>query len=352
MLSSRLLSGRPPVLLGASSVAGTSGMGAPGGSRLIVTFCNVWPAGFSRAMLDTGTGCFYWIDMPGLGQNGTDGICSTMDGGFLTLEQVYGGSTLVSQFDNAGRAVDHRPVPEVLDGHDLVQTSEGLAIADTGHDRVILLNPSGDIRLLWAPNDGLRDTEHINSLAICRGRIFASAFGPRPDDGWRNARAGYIVDCGSGEKLVTGIAHPHSLRSHGRHLWWCESATSRVYRVDRRNPTEVTLYAQLFGYLRGLAISQTQVIVAASARRQKSKHLGHTIPVPTEAHPVDDPVLFIIDRWTRRVRTLALGALGAEVFALASPPKRMPQPSLRRTLSAVADRVAAAAAVSLPNDAP
>lgn len=322
----------------------------PAGS-VFATFCNIWPPDFGRAVIDCDRGWFRWINSaPGAPRfDGSDGAARAWDGRLWVLEQSYGFDSWLSHYAADGEPLAHEELPEFADVHDLCETDDGLALADTGKDRVALLPSDGGApRTLWQASSELADTHHVNAITTLGGRLYATAFGPKPAAGWRHAHDGYIVDCADDRIVVSGIAHPHSLVSAGRSLWWCESATATIWRWSPSADQPPRRYAKLRGYLRGLAVTPSHVYAAASARRTTSRHLGVTIPVPDDSLHVDAAELFVIDRLTKAVSLVGLGHIGAEVFALLPAWRELPKATKETTFAGWAQRISAAAAIAAP----
>ena len=297
-------------------------------------------------MLDPQTGFFRWVgtDVPGRPTfNGTDGLVGVAKG-VLAMEQVYGGGTWLTRYDRALTPGQAQEMPEIADGHDLRPWRGGLVIADTGHDRIAWAREGRPAKTLWRASESDVDTQHVNSVEVFRGRVVATAFGDKPEGGWRTARGGYIVDCASGDVLVSNIAQPHSLIAADNALWWCESATSTVWRYTPEAGAEPQV--ELRGYLRGLRVTPRQIIVGASARRQRSRHLGVTVPIERDGLHVDESLLYVIDRATGRATVSSISHAGAEVFAIAAAPRGLRRPSLADTLAAMTARFETAAAIS------
>ncbi|KRA57533.1 hypothetical protein ASD89_07690 [Caulobacter sp. Root656] len=298
------------------------------------------------ALLDPATGFFRWVgydtpDRPAF--NGTDGLCRTR-GGVVAMEQVYGGGTWLTRYD-----IDLTPgvaeeLPDIADGHDLRAWRGGLVVADTGHDRIAWVRAGKPVKTLWRASAADADTQHVNSVEVVGGRVLATAFGEKPEDGWRTARGGYVVDCARGEILASGIAQPHSLVAEGAALWWCESANSTLWRQapgEKARPQ-----ARLRGYLRGLMVTDRHIVVGASARRRRSRHLGVTVPIARDSLHVDESLIYVIDRRTGGVTVSSIMHAGSEVFAIAAAPRGLRRPSLDDTLSAMTARFEAAAVAS------
>jgi hypothetical protein len=323
-----------------------SQLGANRTPPILVSFCNTWPAGHGLTLLDPVSGFFRWVgtdvaDRPAF--NGTDGLVRA-SGGLLAMEQVYGGGTWLTRYDAKLAPGVAEDLPEIADGHDLRSWRGGLVVADTGHDRIAWLRPGKPTKTLWRASDTEVDTQHVNSVEVFKGRVVATAFGRKPEDGWRTAHDGYIVDCASGDILVSGIAQPHSLIAAGGALWWCESATSTVWRYVPGEGAQPQV--RLRGYLRGLMVTPKQIIVGASARRKRSRHLGVTVPIEREALHVNESLLYVIDRESGRVTVSSILHAGSEVFALAAAPRGLGRPTLADTLAAMASRFESAAAIS------
>lgn len=310
---------------------------------VLISFCNTWPAGHGLAVLDPDSGYFRWVghgvpSRPAF--NGTDGLIR-VPGGMLAMEQVYGGGTWLTRYDETLAPSQAEDLPEIADGHDLRSWRGGLVVADTGHDRIAWLRPGKPTKTLWRASDTGADTQHVNSVAVVGGRVLATAFGVKPGAGWRSACGGFIVDCVSGEILVSGIAQPHSLIAEGLAFWWCESATSTVWR---HTPGEgAAPVARLRGYLRGLMVTPRHVFVGASAHRRRSRHLGVTVPIEREALHVDESLLYVIDRKTSAVKISSILHAGSEVFAIAPAPRGVRRPDWADTLSAMTARFQTAA---------
>jgi hypothetical protein len=309
---------------------------------ILISFCNVWPFGHTLALLDCETGSFRWV--PANRQSplmGTNGI-RPCPGGYAMVEHLdYGGVSQIATLGPDLTLLEERTVDGITDAHDVEILDEGaLAIVASAHDRVVRVDRNGDVSVIFAASETMTDTQHVNSVAAMDGRLFATAFGPKPQDGWRFAQDGYIVDCESGEKVHEGIRHPHSLSAVDGRLWWCESATSRVWSWGASDGARVE--ATLKGYLRGLLVTPDLIICAASARRDASRLHGVGIPIPNPEKHVDGSWLYLVDRRTGQAFARRIDHIGGEIFAIAAAPLQVERPTAQETAAALAQRIGTA----------
>jgi hypothetical protein len=319
------------------------------GPLVVISICNNWPLGFRIALLDPSTGLFRWFGISGTEESlygGTAGLVNTPSG-LVAVEQVLGGkSTILTDYSLQLEPTGTQILPDIADGHDLRPFRDGWVIADTGHDRVALVNAQGAAKTFWNGSKANTDTQHVNSVEVYDGRVLATAFGDKPQAGWRGSTNGYVVDCQTGNKIVTGIAQPHSLIAAEGSLWWCESATSAIWHYTPQSGAKK--YATLNGYLRGLLVTPRYILVAASARRSKSRLFGIVLPTEAGGSHVPSSVLYVIDRDTSEVSASSLSHLGSEIFALCPAPQTVVPPTLDDTVEGLTMRVEAAAVTAAP----
>lgn len=315
---------------------------------VIVSLCNVAIPGFTLAVVDLQTLGARWLcrEAETTDLNGSSGLLSDGEG-LWVLHQKHGKATPMSCLDANLRLVEHLTLDPIFDGHDLRRSEDGsLWIADTGHDRIAVRSPQGDWRTAHAEAPGFDDTRHLNSLALLGGQAFATVFGPKSNDSWRDAHDGRIVRAADGKTLVSNVSQPHSLIAAEGSLWWCESARSEVRRLLPDGQVEIV--ARLKGYLRGLLVTPDHVLVCASGRRLRSRHVGVAVETSTDARHLDDSLLYAIDRRTGAVSAAVLSHLGLEAFALV---EALGAPRLEASEAeiAAAERAAAMAAAQ-PED--
>jgi len=120
------------------------------------------------------------------------------------------------------------------------------------------------------------DRCHLNGLAIENGRPrFVTALGETDTArGWTTDRAsgGCLLDVQYRQVVLRGLCMPHSPRSHQGRIWFIESGTGRLVRVDPVAGMQTV--AELPGYGRGLAIHGPYAFVGLSKVRGTSSFQG------------------------------------------------------------------------------
>lgn len=144
----------------------------------------------------------------------------------------------------------------------------------TGTDAVVRLGLRGpevvSEEVYWRPShEGLSsDVHHLNAIHGWGSSLLVSGFGLKAGPQWSSARDGFIVNLSTGERVVTGLCHPHSLAEVDGALAFCESSsmTLRFLGSERRQP--------LPGYARGLCRVGSQLFAGSSKGRRVSKSTG------------------------------------------------------------------------------
>lgn len=160
---------------------------------------------------------------------------------------------------------------ESLDLHDVLVSHGRLYVVATELNTVFELDVEtyAETRRWTLP--GERDSQHVNSVCVHRGRILASRFGVFAGHrGYKGQtrRAGEVVDLETGEIVITGLSQPHSLRSIGGRLWLCNSEAHAVHAY-RDFVLEVEI--PVGGYARGLAFSDRRIYVGISRTRNDER---------------------------------------------------------------------------------
>jgi hypothetical protein len=194
----------------------------------------------------------------------------------------YGGGWVVAVQNNLKRALKDEPVrlveldrnlgvvachelPGVNDPHSLVTIGSRVFITSSGNDSVFLFDENREVSRYWQGSKGDEDDLHINSIASLEGDLLISAFGPRESAMKDSARSGYVQSIGDGAQKLTTLYHPHSVQVCGDDIWVCESGTGKVWR----NSEPVVSLAE--GYVRGLAVTDRQLVVGVSRQRLRSR---------------------------------------------------------------------------------
>ncbi len=125
-------------------------------------------------------------------------------------------------------------------------------------------------------------SHHINSIAIHKGDIYISAFGPQKGKLKSTATNGYVYNITKGTKILNGIYHPHSLIVSDHGVFYCESARRKI----KNHQTDVIILNS--GYTRGLCVENGHIIVGSSTGRRKSRstHIVNNIADPGLLEPV------------------------------------------------------------------
>lgn len=170
------------------------------------------------------------------------------------------------------RLVHEQVLSGVHDGHSIVVDGDRICVASTGTEQLVAytldgVEASGPV-VIWSPTGAERDTQHVNSIALHDGSLLASAIGSRVQGSWAAAQHGYVVDVASGETVVTGLSHPHSLTSHDGRLTFCNSQFGSLNDADG----PINHFA---GYARGLAYAAdgTTYVGTSVGRRPRNDPL-------------------------------------------------------------------------------
>lgn len=315
---------------------------------LLISFCNVTTPGFTLLLLDPVTLRGRWLarETDALRRlNGSSGLCR--DGvDLLVMHQIHGRASPMSRLGPDLVLLGHEVMNPVFDGHDLAVLDGGLAVADTGHDRVAFRSSNGAWRTLHAEQPGFGDQSHLNSVVAWREDLYATTFGPKTNGSWRDSAGGRIVRVADGSTAVSGVSQPHSLIGTGERLMWCESARSEIR--SSAGDGSVKIEARLRGYLRGLAVTDRHFIAAASAWRAVSRHEGTASEAPKAPHGLlNQAALYVIDRATGAVAVSCLSPFGMEIFAIETAAGADIEPQF---MHATAERAAAIAAAAEPSD--
>lgn len=168
----------------------------------------------------------------------------------------------------------------VLDGisdtHSLYIKNQYLYVVSTGNDSIVRYAVHGgkinkkSRQVIWKPvgSQGKINTHHVNSIVSCKGRLIASAFGPKKGTFRSSATNGYIIDIKNNRRIIHGIYHPHSISVADDTVYYCESATKTVFE------NHIPLLKFTDGYVRGLTKQRDTVMVGLSSFRTTSKSTG------------------------------------------------------------------------------
>lgn len=162
-------------------------------------------------------------------------------------------------------------VKEMRDGHSVAFHDGKYYVVSTGTDCLLEVSGHEKARVAWSASRSGRDTHHVNSVLWHEGGCWVTLFGPKDGGHWSSAMQGQILNVQTGETIVEGLHHPHSLIANDEGFLVCESA-----RMAIRGTAIETVVAPR-GYLRGLAVERNRMFVGSSVGRQRSKSTGEVV---------------------------------------------------------------------------
>ena len=254
-------------------------------SHILISFCNVTAGAPSLAIVDIDGGGVQVLRVPGaLAAEDARGIALADPYIFVTTGRPrFKGR---ASRDSTGRShlfvldrhdlalVSSHVCEHVVDAHSLRVGDDHVEIVSTGSDEVVRLRLSGPHviaeEVVWRPDPaGPRaDLHHLNAICSWRNDVVVSGFGRKTDRLWSSAADGFIACLGSGERLATGIGHPHSVVDLDGTLAYCESSTGTVRLLGREEVGWVP------GYARGICRVGDRLFVGASKGRRFSNSTG------------------------------------------------------------------------------
>ncbi|MCB1877153.1 MAG: TIGR03032 family protein [Chromatiales bacterium] len=165
-----------------------------------------------------------------------------------------------------------------IDIHDVTQLADGSPIfVNTLFSCLAGLSTTKSFTPLWRPPfiSALKpeDRCHLNGLAADeQGPAFVTSVS-RSDvaGGWRQRRSdgGLIMDVRNNEVIAEGLSMPHSPRLHQGRLYFLESGTGHLCRLDTDSGA-LEQIAFLPGYVRGLAFVGNYAVVTSSKIRSEN----------------------------------------------------------------------------------
>lgn len=161
--------------------------------------------------------------------------------------------------------------------HSVVISEASLVVVSTFTNSLLWLSEDDQITRAWrAPGRG--DSWHLNSIVHVENRLYVSAFGAFSEHrGWEKHKtdgSGFVFALDSGERLITGLDCPHNPLPTADGSWLiCNSAREELLQVDPATQ-RIIRRAQLRGWTRGLACSESEIFVGESAHRLSSKSGG------------------------------------------------------------------------------
>jgi hypothetical protein len=240
----------------------------------LVSFCNTVASPESAlAVVDLSSGDLREIPFDyGLADYGATGLARLTDG---RLVVGLPGSRRLVVLSPALTVVDQLFDEGLDDIHSMTARGESLFVAATGTDSIKeyrIERDHFDLVTTHHLSHRHRDSLHVNSLCVHRGRIVASMFG----ENWRDfpvgSTTGAIIDIEDGRQLSRSLSQPHTLVSADADLYVLGSFSGTIERMRPEGARDVC--AKYPGYLRGLAFFSDGALVGVSGRRKRSRGLG------------------------------------------------------------------------------
>jgi len=282
---------------------------------VLISFCNLGAASESGLLLcDPSRSTTRWLDL-GLPTSvtGCTGIARAR-GCVLTMVEC-GDEVCVAILDaDELRPLSHQRITRVRSPHSLCATDDTVLIVSTGTDEVVAYRwePGGLTfqGVVWTPSRAGTDTHHLNSIVYRDSdHIWVTAFGPKASDLWQSASDGYICNIVDGSVLKTGINQPHSVCAFGRTMYYCESGTQGVTRLDGARTCRAN------GYTRGLSVlDEHRAIFGTSVGRAQSKSTGIMCNPADPGTPAGGCALHEWDVQTGVVTSTDMSEFGPEIY--------------------------------------
>lgn len=294
-------------------------------AQIIFSMCNQSRQGSRRthclAALDVDSGALNWIRAGTTRRDfGITGIAADADGIYAAV-QTHLETLRVIQFDrHSFRIVSEFPLRHARDPHSLCIHNGDLLLASTGNNAIFhLVRKSGKIiaeELFWR-YPGTSDQEndvHVNCLNSYRGDLFATAFGPRNEQG-EFGDSGELRNITTDKRCVGGMRQPHSILFHGGRTYCASSATGEVVVASPGNDDWSVKRISLRGYTRGLASWGEKVLVGVSAHRTRSRSRGNTLETKAGHYSESEIILLSQNGEEERV-AVDTSLFGKEVYEI------------------------------------
>ena len=198
------------------------------------------------------------------------GIYIGKEGLFCGLQE-NGGNHLIVAKD--GAFDDIELAKYALDIHDVLVYENLIYFVATQNNSVVCLDRDFKIVESWQ-FPGEEDSSHINSVAVYKGRLIASAFGNfKLHREYKNVTQGLgrVFDVRTGETLIEGLSQPHSLTVVNNYLYLCSSEENTLHIYDGQSLVKSVLIP---GYARGIAVGENYIYVGISLSRNVNSDIS------------------------------------------------------------------------------
>ncbi|MBA2448150.1 MAG: DUF4915 domain-containing protein [Chloroflexi bacterium] len=295
--------------------------------HILVSFCNITrPGRPALGMLDPTTSEFRLVQLPpgllrGAGLTGLAAserhVYAATQATNVTLRGRRPGRCELLVFDRANlRLVNRYLFRLATDVHSLWWAGETLYAVSTGADEVVQLRLRDAAviseSVFWrpAPTGPRADLHHLNAVHGRGDALLVVGFGQRNGGPWSSAQDGFVVDATRGERLASGLRHPHSLTLVDEQIVCCESRGWAVQVVGGQR------VGGLAGYTRGLCVVGRELFVGTSVGRRISRSTGHSAGPTVPATPGRCAISRLSTERFALEETIDLGAYGREIYDL------------------------------------
>jgi acetolactate synthase I/II/III large subunit len=149
---------------------------------------------------------------------------------------------------------------------------ENYVLLSTWTNGVVWVSPEGEIKRRWQL-PGENDSWHLNCVFVKDGELYLTAFGDlrRHREHIANQRKpqGMLLKHSTGERVVTGLACPHSPRYFDGAWAVCSSSLNELVHIEE-GTGRVRHRVALDGWTRGLAITDDYIFVGESRTRHRT----------------------------------------------------------------------------------
>jgi Domain of unknown function (DUF4915) len=294
-------------------------------TKLMISFCNIFPSGLALGIFDFDTSAFRWVDLSSIDVEekiqGVTGLCFYKNRSTrycFTTQYENCRSSLVMLDKDFNLDKIYR-LSETRDAHSIVPFEDGLLITDTGGNRINRIQLGGDANFLceseyWQYSDEQTGLVHVNSVAVFNNEVYVSLWGTEPEKGWTYARSGKIINISKNRLVCNSLFQPHSLLAIDGMLYWVESGTGKVFRYSETEGREVVM--QLSGYVRGITYDDKYLYIASSAVRQEYRSTGTLNVGPSNPDDMHSWIYKISREDLKVQKRQELTFYGAEIFDL------------------------------------
>jgi uncharacterized protein (TIGR03032 family) len=163
------------------------------------------------------------------------------------------------------------------DIHDIALGKDGIWGVNTSFSCLCQISGNFNFIPRWQPpfitKLAFEDRCHLNSLALENGQPkYVTALGAtNTARGWREniTNGGILMDVTTNDTILSGLAMPHSLKYYNNELYFLQSASGDVCKVNTENGTWESI-RKLDCFCRGLDIYKDYMFIGMSRLRKNS----------------------------------------------------------------------------------